>query len=946
MPRIAAPRPWLPDRRSEQQFQGEAAMTHHRLAILCGTVSLSVISFAGPTFAQGQDQPAAAPSSGLEELVVTARRREEKVQTVPLSITAFNQNQLQQQRIESLSGLQYDVPSLAYRSVGRDSDDIVSLRGLSGVIVYLNEVPLGGVAAAGTGGGSGPGGGAGPGILYDLDNVEVLKGPQGTLFGRNTTGGAILIQAKKPTNDFEGYAQIQLGDYNDREFEGAVNIPVIQDKLLVRLSANIAERDGFTHVLNTPQGPKDLDNRDYWAERLQITLRPSDDFENDVLAYSDYKDEAGTGAFLVAANPKILAADGGAAFATQAASIIARQNALGPRTLLGESVDNSLDKSWTFGVLDTARWDINDNLTLKNIASFVESKVTNNHDLDGSSLVILDQSSQYGWQTDTAQITEEIQLQGKALNDKLTMTGGGFLLFSHPEAPQNNPAELQSTFTTASGGIGIHVEPTVINVQERSQAVFAQAEYDLSGIDDSLDGFKFTAGGRYTWDWRSVANGQYTLATLAPGTPPIRLCSQLGADANCVVAGGGNFSALNYLFELSYQPTPDTLAYVRTSKGYQSGGFNLLSPTASEKEFQPEYLTDVEVGLKSDWDIYGMKARTNIDYYYGWYDQIQESVPVINPLNGTTVTLVTNAASADVDGVEFEGTLVPFPNLELTGKYSYNHSSYNSFVTLTANYSGEPFLYAPKNKYTLAGRYHLPIDSDWGDISLYANYNWQGHVYLGLDTSSPNTTEGDVKILDVGVDWRGVAGYPVDLGFFMTNALDSTYVQGSYALYSTSGYVADVYGEPRMWGFKVRYHFGGPSEEPTPAAPYTPPPAVAVAPSVPHSYLVFFDFNKSDLTPQAVSIVNQAAANAGPAKVTQLTVTGHTDTVGSDAYNMRLSRRRAESVAAQLEKDGIPSSEIAIVAKGKRDLLVPTADGVKEPQNRRVQIIYDGEASS
>ena len=113
-------------------------------------------------------------------------------------------------------------------------------------------------------------------------------------------------------------------------------------------------------------------------------------------------------------------------------------------------------------------------------------------------------------------------------------------------------------------------------------------------------------------------------------------------------------------------------------------------------------------------------------------------------------------------------------------------------------------------------------------------------------------------------------------------------------------------------------------------------------PAAPKSYLVFFDFNKSDLTAQATEIVDQAAMNAGPAKVTRLTVTGHTDTVGSDAYNMRLSRRRAESVAAQLEKDGIASSEIQIVAKGKRDLLVPTADGVKEPQNRRVQIVYAG----
>jgi OOP family OmpA-OmpF porin len=149
-----------------------------------------------------------------------------------------------------------------------------------------------------------------------------------------------------------------------------------------------------------------------------------------------------------------------------------------------------------------------------------------------------------------------------------------------------------------------------------------------------------------------------------------------------------------------------------------------------------------------------------------------------------------------------------------------------------------------------------------------------------------------------------------------------------------------------MYGFSLKYRFGGaPAPEET-AAAYTPPPVVAPAATTPKSYLVFFDFNKSDLTSQATAIVDQAAKNAGPAKVTKLEVTGHTDTVGSDAYNMRLSRRRAESVAAQLEKDGIPSSEIEIVAKGKRDLLVPTADGVKEPQNRRVQIVYQGGPTS
>jgi outer membrane protein OmpA-like peptidoglycan-associated protein len=119
------------------------------------------------------------------------------------------------------------------------------------------------------------------------------------------------------------------------------------------------------------------------------------------------------------------------------------------------------------------------------------------------------------------------------------------------------------------------------------------------------------------------------------------------------------------------------------------------------------------------------------------------------------------------------------------------------------------------------------------------------------------------------------------------------------------------------------------------------PPPAAVPPANPRTYLVFFDFNKSDLTPDARSIVDKAAANAASDRITRLDVTGYTDTVGSDAYNMRLSRRRAESVSAELQAHGIPAGEIAIFAKGKHDLLVPTADGVREPQNRRVQIVYD-----
>ncbi|HLG87904.1 MAG TPA: OmpA family protein [Alphaproteobacteria bacterium] len=145
----------------------------------------------------------------------------------------------------------------------------------------------------------------------------------------------------------------------------------------------------------------------------------------------------------------------------------------------------------------------------------------------------------------------------------------------------------------------------------------------------------------------------------------------------------------------------------------------------------------------------------------------------------------------------------------------------------------------------------------------------------------------------------------------------------------------------------VRWAFGGPEQQETRAqsATYVPPPPPPPAPTV-RNYLVFFDFDKSDLTPEARRIVDQAASNSKTANVTQINVTGYTDTVGSEAYNMRLSRRRAEAVAAELEANGIQRSEMEIVGKGKHDLLVPTADGVREPQNRRVQIILGGSNGS
>ncbi len=914
----------------------------HRSIMLATAAVIAGFAATPAQQAFAQDQTSASAGGGLEEIVVTARRREERLQSVPISIKAFTAADLTAKNVNTAQDLSQFVPSLIINNnAGFGAGYSLRGQGASlgagpGVVAYFAEVPL---VAGQTGSGTYQGG-LGDGLFYDMENVQVLNGPQGTLFGRNTTGGAVLFTPQKPTNNFEGYGQVTLGDYNWHEFEGAINIPIVQDKVLLRVSADIAQRDGYT----TDVGPffkgKDYDNRDFWAFRGSLVLRPSDDFENYTIVSSFYKDEHGPGSSIVALNPAgvMVQAFGKAAYADLAA-----QQARGPRKTSLNSPQ--LNKEWDYGVIDVAKWDFADNFFLKNIFAYQVNKNSGNlTDYDGTNLVVQDLMAPKGRQfaASSDQYNEELQLNGKFLDDRLTVTVGGYYEYSAPtdkpefdvgESVQPDPIHLPGVYT-----------PIVVNAisatTQRSQAVYGQATYDFGGVSESLDGLKLTGGYRYTWDHRSDFSTIY-IPTFG------NICAETGgtlASSGCTLASSGDFHAPTWTAGLDYQLTPDMLLYVKGSRGYKSGGFNLSTPRQSAfSEFKPEFVTDVEVGIKADWNFNGVKARTDIALFSDDYSNIQRSVTQL--INGLSAPVTENAATATIQGVEFSGSIIPIAGTEITIDYSFNEGSYDKFVDpLLGNLSGLEFPFLPRNKFSVTGRQTIPVPAEWGDLSVSATYSLQSHVKAGNDYSTSNIIQG-YGLLNLRADWKSILGSTFDVGVFVTNVTDELYVTKNFGLFNYFGMEDVEYGEPRMFGAQLRYHFGGESEPEAAPAAYVPPPVVAPAPA-PRSYLVFFDFNKSDLTPQATEIVDTAAKNAGPAKVTQLTVTGHTDTVGSDAYNMRLSRRRAESVAAQLEKDGIASSEIEIVAKGKRDLLVPTGDGVREPQNRRVQIVYSEGASS
>jgi len=933
--------------------------------LLSATASLGLLASVGTApsaKAQNGDQSQAGPS-GIEEVVVTARRREEKIQTVPEAITAFSQKDLETRHITQIEDFARSVPSLGVSQTSSDRNGPFSgqlnLRGLAGTVIYFAEVPIGsGDYTQGTGLTHA----SGPGFYYDLDHVEIDKGPQGTLFGKNSIGGLISLNPMRPTNNFEGYAKATFGNYNDREFEGAVNIPIVQDKLLVRIAGQSQTRDGYTAVLNRPD--TNLDDVDYQAWRVGVTLRPSDDFENYFLYDGYWQHSSGSSTILSAIDLNHILAlvpiapglslpvtfTGSGPLPNYAArgflptrvslfptlpDLLAQQQALGVRTQVGTLP--AIGKDYFYGFTDNARWDVADNLTIKNIASARVTKTLATGDDSGTALPILgvgDVNNPHGWMDNSVQYTEELQLQGKALNDKLNWVVGGYLDFSHPLGDELTGGP--------QAGTSVYVHP---HISSRSQAVFAQGTYDLS---DYVEGLRFTGGYRYTWDFLSVSQrGTKTVDAVLrnPAGAPTN-CSSANVDANCVIAVNAHYNAPGWNVSLDEQLTPDVLLYVRAGNAYRPGGVNLNVPL-DFVQFKPEHVTDVEIGVKSDWTLMGIRGRTNADLFHTDYKAIQ--VPQLTLVSGpgevTRVANITrNSVGASLEGAELEAAISPLEGLTISPNFSFIHSHYDQYPPTGGAVENPPFLYFPKIKYGISGAYSLPLDPSIGGVTISAFYNFYGHQYSSNLIGEPANIIQSHDQLDLKIDWNNVFGAPVDAGFFMTNVTDNTYVTGAYPIYVQLGFDALSYSAPRMFGFSLKYRFGGPAAEPeAQPAVYTPPAAQAVAPA-PKSYLVFFDFNKSDLTSQAQQIVDQAASNAGPAHVTRLTVTGHTDTVGSDAYNMRLSRRRAESVAARLEKDGIASSEIEIVAKGKRDLLVPTADGVREPQNRRVQIVYGGGA--
>jgi iron complex outermembrane receptor protein len=738
----------------------------------------------------------ASPETALREVIVSARRLEEDLQTVPISISAFSADELRANNITSAQDLAMFVPALVINNDAGPGSAFV-LRGQGtvqgaqpGVMAYFAEAPM---MSAPTALGLLQGGLA-AGQFYDLKSVDVLEGPQGTLFGRNTTGGAVLISPQPPTDRQEGYSQVTFGAYDWREFEAAGNLPLAADKLLLRAACDVSAREGYTRDVGPYFPGRDYDNLNYQSLRLSALWRPTLQFENQLIATGYYRDQNGQGGSLVAVNPSSLAT---AAFPS-ISDYLAEQQARGPRrTSLSAS---QVDRELTYGFFDIARWTINDRLTLRNIAAYQGDKDKDGLvDSDYSPFVLQDVSSPHGWAGTGEQYSEELQLSGLSSQRHLQWVGGTYFQYDKPtDTPEFDVTEPTQL---ATGSFA----PTMIVAQggttERSYAAYGQGSYALAGLSPILEGLKLTAGYRYTWDYESSFSNLYipkfgNACALVSGSTP-----------NCILTASALFQAPTWTWAIEDRIGSKTFVYLTGRRGYKSGGFNLLTPLQSQySKYQPEYVTDVEVGLKSDSSLFGFPIRSNVDAFHADYADIQRIVAVQS--SGITTAVVENAAAATIEGIELRSVARPTNLVELFLNYSYVNARYTRFISpLSGDLSGLTIPFTARNKVSVGASYRVPLARRLGEFSASASYSYQSSTNGGPDFAPSNEMAG-YGLANLRVDWKRVMASNFDASLFVTNLTDKVYEVKESGTFNAYGVTGAVYGKPRIIGAQLRYHWG------------------------------------------------------------------------------------------------------------------------------------------
>lgn len=799
------------------------------------------LAFPGLASAQAAgDTPVEAEEAGAGEIIVTARRRAEDIQDVPVSVTAFSQDTLTSKGILNAYDLGTAVPSLGVTTAGSRSNAQYSLRGQRTnetqiltdppVGLYFAEVNQPRTIGFGT-------------AFYDLANIQVLKGVQGTLFGRNNTGGAILVEPARPAKDFGASVTGQLGNYNLRDIEGMINFP-LGDVAAFRIAGKYRKRDGF--IIDQSNG-RDYSNENYHTFRASLLLEPSDGFSNltifDYLnsddhstgVIGDFSKAAGAlgtyglinavyaGAFggtpntpgnRIPNSPAFGSLAGRAVFsrvsdvAGQIAAQQAIRNSSNPYRFLGTAIGSggpfdyplvpgggfSYERTKNWGITNKTTFDLG-GATLKNIFGYRTIKFDQVTDLGGLPAPLIN-SNQY---KDIKELSEELQLQGNALSDNLQYTAG---LYYFVEKGDDGSTSLQFPELT----LAFDPRPTSATASARlsgtrgrgtatSYAAYGAFTYSLS------DQFKFSAGLRYTHDKREVHPAPV-------GAPNLSTCTfdttgtTLVIAADCSVAASKSWNALTYDATIQWEPNDGTNAYASFRKGYRAGGFSLrASDNASIAPFEPETVYEYELGLKNKFNAGGGILTTSAALFYQDYRNVQVQDLSVNN-RGLVVTVISNVNKQRILGGEMEANL-RVGNFDAGINYSYVDVKVLETKPSLANVF--PQVGLPKHQVNANIGWHLPIGSGNGDLVASGTLSFKSSQHL--DDKDVGADEPAYTLVNARLSWNDVLGSNFNAALFVNNLTKTFYRVGVVGIVAETGIGASAYGAPRTYGLSLGYKF-------------------------------------------------------------------------------------------------------------------------------------------
>lgn len=838
-----------------------------RTVALAMTALTSILS--APALAQENSADAPMASSDDGTIIVTARRVEEKLQDVPISITVYSQDQLSNRNIVNTADLATYTPSLSLNGRYGPEKASFAIRGFSQdlqtqptVGVYFADAPalrLNSNLTAGNG--------AGVGSMFDLQNVQVLKGPQGTLFGRNTTGGAILLVPTRPTDRVEGYVEATLGNYDAMRIEGVLNLP-ISDSVKVRFGVDRNRRDGYINN-RSGVGPKDFNDLNYIAARASVLADLAPNLENYTVAFYGKSDTNGTVGKYAFCNRGTVPGSTGinAPIRLAECAEIDRQTAAGYGYYdVANSDPDAFLSSQNWQIINTTTWDTSDTLTIKNIASYGESRESYSFNIDGDFIATPfvtvypgapDASGKNKPVSNQWTFTEELQFQGHTSNDALTWQAGGYFERSGSIGQQEQYTSILAqctnifqfrctplTVTSAATGattVAGSVSIARINYYYHNSGLYAQATYKL------FDQLSITGGLRYTWDYQKTTTDNIVVIPSPAG--PVAYRCQLNPQpspnpgaallTNGFCRTGHAFTISSdkptWLIDIEYKPVEDVMVYAKYARGYRAGGVN---PSAIGAEtWKPEKLENYELGVKASFDG---AVRGNVNLTGFWNDFTNQQATVLIPQCTAATPGCTAPASAGINGIqnvgksrlrgiEAEGTVL-FGDFRLDFGYSYLDAKVTggsvpfcdsrSFICSAASFlaAGNDLPYAPKNRITITGTYTLPLDETMGTVSVGATFTHTDQQYSSHAVDAAFAAKAvpynssiapATDLLNLNLNWRSVGGSPVDVALFATNVTNQHYhVSSAGTGLASTGADFLILGQPRMFGARVKFNFG------------------------------------------------------------------------------------------------------------------------------------------